>query len=190
MRTMYDGEFCNTFFDDVRIPADSLVGELHGGWQVLVGSLGTERAYVGGGIAIKTACQFEEFCDLLRNADGPDATLRSDPVVRRTIGEFAARIEIGRLLALNSVSIVARGQEPTWEAAMAKVFAGETMEAFGEAALGMLGMRGTLSRGCADAPLNGRIEQKLRHSLMWVISIGTNDIQRNLIAQRGLRLPR
>ncbi|MEZ5650704.1 MAG: acyl-CoA dehydrogenase family protein [Burkholderiaceae bacterium] len=190
MRTMYDGEFCNTFFDDVRVPADALVGSLNGGWQVLVGSLGTERAYVGGGIAIKTACQFEEFCELLRHADGPDAALKSDPLVRQTLGGFAARIEIGRLLALNSVSIVARGQEPTWEAAMAKVFAGETMEAFCEAALEMLGMRGTLSRGSADAPLNGRTEQKLRHSLMWVISIGTNDIQRNLIALRGLGLPR
>ncbi|MCP5265675.1 MAG: acyl-CoA dehydrogenase family protein [Burkholderiaceae bacterium] len=191
MRTMYDGEFCNTFFDDVRVPADALVGELNGGWQVLVGSLGTERAYVGGGIAIKTARQFEALCDHLRRSDADDGLAQhQDPVLRQSIGRFAARIEIGRLLALNSVTLVAKGLEPTWEAAMAKVFAGELMEQFGEAALDLLGMRATLSRGSVDAPLEGQLEQKLRHSLMWVISIGTNEIQRSLIAQRGLGLPR
>lgn len=190
MRTMYDGEFCNTFFDDVRVPADALVGGLNGGWKVLTGSLGTERAYVGGGIAIKTACQFEALCALLRDDPELAGSVRRDPVVRQAIGRFAARIEMGRLLARNSVGLVARGLEPTWEAAMAKVFAGEVMEDFGEAALDLLGMRATLSRGSRDAPLEGALEQKLRHSLMWVISIGTNDIQRNLIAQRGLDLPR
>jgi alkylation response protein AidB-like acyl-CoA dehydrogenase len=47
-----------------------------------------------------------------------------------------------------------------------------------------------LSAGSPDAVLRGRIEQKLRHSLMWVISLGTNEIQRSMIAQRGLGLPR
>jgi len=61
---------------------------------------------------------------------------------------------------------------------------------FGEAALDILGMRATLSEQMPDAIDNGRFEQNLRHSLMWVISIGTNEIQRSLIAQRGLGLPR
>lgn len=64
------------------------------------------------------------------------------------------------------------------------------MERFGETALDILGMQGTLSEGSPGALLRGRIEQNLRHSLMWVISIGTNEIQRTLIAQRGLGLPR
>ena len=79
---------------------------------------------------------------------------------------------------------------PTWEAAITKVYAGELMERFNEAALDILGMEATLSAGAPGAPLRGRLEQKLRHSLMWVISIGSNEIQRSLIAQRGLELPR
>jgi len=70
------------------------------------------------------------------------------------------------------------------------VFSGELMERFGEAALEIIGMATTLSQGAPGAIQNGRFEQNLRHSLMWVISIGTNEIQRSLIAQRGLGLPR
>ena len=73
---------------------------------------------------------------------------------------------------------------------MGKVFAGELMERFAEFTLDTIGMAGTLSAGNAHAPLNGELEQKLRHSLMWVISMGTNEIQRTMIAQKGLGLPR
>ncbi|MDR7097570.1 acyl-CoA dehydrogenase [Hydrogenophaga laconesensis] len=191
MRTMYDGEFCNTFLDNVRVPASAMIGEVNGGWKVLTGNLGTERAYVGSRIAMKMARQFEQFCGVLRSeseADGP--VVRQDPLVRSAIGGFAAQIEAARQLALHSIKLYARGEEPTWEAAMAKVYAGELMERFNESALDILGMQGTLSADAPEALVRGRIEQNLRHSLMWVISIGTNEIQRNLIALRGLGLPR
>ena len=73
---------------------------------------------------------------------------------------------------------------------MSKVYSGELMERFGEAALEIIGLRATLSQGSSGVLRNGAFEQGLRHSLMWVISIGTNEIQRSLIAQRGLGLPR
>lgn len=188
--TMYDGEFCNTFFDDVRVPADALVGEPGRGWEILTGSLGTERAYVGAGILMKLARQFEELCACIRGIEVGGRPLRLDPRVRDVIGSYAAQIEAGRQLALECVRIMARGGMPTWEAAVTKVYAGELMERFHESALDILGMGATLSAGAAGAPMRGRLEQKLRHSLMWVISIGTNEIQRSLIAQRALGLPR
>ncbi|HVL59058.1 MAG TPA: acyl-CoA dehydrogenase family protein, partial [Burkholderiaceae bacterium] len=190
MKTMYDGEFCNTFFDDVRVPADALVGEVGRGWEILTGSLGTERAFVGGVILMKLARQFEELCDHVRQAESHGRPLRHDPVVRDAIGSYAAQIEAGRQLALSCVRLLARGEMPTWEAAVTKVFASELMERFHESALDLLGMSATLSSSAPGAPMRGRLEQKLRHSLMWVISIGSNEIQRSLIAQRGLGLPR
>jgi alkylation response protein AidB-like acyl-CoA dehydrogenase len=190
IKTMYDGEFCNTFFDDVRIPGNALVGALNGGWAVLTGSLGVERAFVSTGVIMKIARQFEELCEYLRVAEARGKPLRADPIVRDLMGIYAARIEAGRQLAFNCVAMLARGETPTYEAAMTKVFAGELMEQFNEAAMDMLGMQATLSAGSIGAPLRGRLEQKLRHSLMWVISLGTNEIQRTLIAQRGLGLPR
>ena len=91
---------------------------------------------------------------------------------------------------LYCAELAGSGPTPPEIGAMSKVFSGELMERFGEAALEILGMRATLSQ-CAPGSIdNGRFEQGLRHSLMWVISIGTNEIQRSLIAQRGLGLPR
>jgi len=190
IRTMYDGEFCNTFFDNVRVGADALVGEVNKGWEVLTGALGTERAFVGAQILSKLCRHFEEVCELIRGAERDGRPLRLDPVVRDTIGGFAAQLEVGRQLSIRPIAILASGVEPTWEAALPKVFGGELMERFGEAALDMLGLTATLSARAPGAPMRGRIEQKLRHSLMWVISLGTNEIQRSMIAQRGLGLPR
>jgi alkylation response protein AidB-like acyl-CoA dehydrogenase len=82
------------------------------------------------------------------------------------------------------------GVTPPEYGAISKVFSGELMERFGEAVLDMLGEPAALSHGAPGALDNGKFEQGLRHSLMWVISIGTNEIQRSLIAQRGLGLPR
>jgi alkylation response protein AidB-like acyl-CoA dehydrogenase len=72
---------------------------------------------------------------------------------------------------------------------MGKVFASELQERLGQAALDILGTGGLLSEDAENAPL-GEMEQLLRHSIMGMIGGGTNEIQRNVIAQRGLDLPR
>ncbi|WP_338698998.1 MULTISPECIES: acyl-CoA dehydrogenase family protein [unclassified Bradyrhizobium] len=184
--TMYDGTFANIFYDDVRIPAENLVGEVNGGWKVLTGALAFERGLVGGGIVLKVAHAFEQ----LRAHVIGDRSLADDPIVRDRIATLASEIEIGRLLMMHCAELAADGVTPPEYGAISKVFSGELMERFGEAALDILGMRAALSEQMPGAIDNGRFEQNLRHSLMWVISIGTNEIQRSLIAQRALGLPR
>jgi alkylation response protein AidB-like acyl-CoA dehydrogenase len=110
--------------------------------------------------------------------------------VRERIAMLAADIEVGRRLMIHCAELATGGTTPAELGAISKVFSGELMERFGEAALDILGPRAALSQGAGDAVQQGRFEQGLRHSLMWVISIGTNEIQRTLIAQRGLGLPR
>jgi len=188
--TMYGGTFANIFYDDVRVPADAMVGSLNDGWRVLTGALATERGFIGGGIVLKVARAFEELCGYLRGTTRHGKPMKDDPLVRDRIGDFAARIEAGRQMMVDCVAKVDAGQTPPEDAATCKVYAGELMEQFGEMALDLIGIEATLSQGSPGAILNGRIEQNLRHSLMWVISIGTNEIQRSLIAQRGLGLPR
>jgi alkylation response protein AidB-like acyl-CoA dehydrogenase len=188
--TMYDGTFANIFYDNVRVPADALLGEENGGWKVLTSALATERGLVGGGIVLKVAHAFECLCAELRAARLGARSTSADALVRDRIGELAAEIEVGRQLMLHCAELAGAGATPPEYGAISKVFSGELMERFGETALELLGMRGTLSQGASGAVQNGRFEQGLRHSLMWVISIGTNEIQRSLIAQRGLGLPR
>ena len=189
--TMYGGSFANVFYDGVRVPAEAMVGELHGGWKVLVGALATERGFIGGGIVMKVAHAFEQLCEHLRGATGADGRpMRLDPLVRERIADLAGQIEAGRRMMMHCAERVDAGETPLHDAAASKVYSGELMERFGEVALDLLGMEGTLGEGSPGAVLRGRIEQNLRHALMWVISIGTNEIQRSLIAQRGLGLPR
>jgi alkylation response protein AidB-like acyl-CoA dehydrogenase len=190
VKTMYDGEFINTFLDDVRVGSDALVGEVNGGWKVLMESLGTERGVVGAMILAKLARVFVLACEYIRSTDVDGKPLRDDPIVRDTIGAFAAEIECGRQLALHCAVSAGIGETPPHIAAMTKIHAGEVSQRFYEAAQDLLGMEAAVSKESEGAILRGRLEQQLRHSLMWVISMGTNEIQRNLVAMRGLGLPK
>jgi alkylation response protein AidB-like acyl-CoA dehydrogenase len=184
--TMYDGSFANIFYDNVRVPLENLVGRENDGWKVLTGALAFERGLVGGGIVLKVAHAFEQLRQYLMSR--PE--LSADPIVRDRMATFASEIEIGRQLMMHCAELAADGVTPPEYGAISKVFSSELMERFGEAALDILGMRAALSEQMPGAIDNGRFEQNLRHSLMWVISIGTNEIQRSLIAQRALGLPR
>jgi alkylation response protein AidB-like acyl-CoA dehydrogenase len=188
--TMYDGSFANIFYDDVHIPLENIVGEVNGGWKVLTGALAFERGVVGGGIVLKVAHAFEQLRRHVIAQDDAGPALGDDPIVRDRMATLAAEIEVGRQLMMRCADLAVDGVTPPEYGAISKVFSGELMERFGEAALDILGMRATLSEQMPGAIDNGRFEQNLRHSLMWVISIGTNEIQRSLIAQRALGLPR
>jgi alkylation response protein AidB-like acyl-CoA dehydrogenase len=189
-KTMYDGSFANIFYDNVRLPADALVGEVNGGWKVLTGALAYERGLIGGGIVLKVAHSFELLCDYIKAAKRGGKPLGADPIVRDRIATLAAEIEVGRQLMVHCAELAVDGVTPPHYGAISKVFSGELMERFGETALDIIGAQAALSEGMAGAIANGKFEQGLRHSLMWVISIGTNEIQRTLIAQRGLGLPK
>lgn len=180
---MYGHTFCTEFLDNVRVPATALVGEVNQGWAILTAALATERIVMGGFVAAARAA-FEQVVAELRVAG------TVDPVAADRIGTLAAEIEVARQLLTRSVAMAEQGQVATWEAAMSKVFSGELMQRLGEAALDMLGTGATLSQGALGAITDGRLEHMLRHSIMIVVGGGTNEIQRTLIAQRGLDLPR
>src|SRR5207244_8008278 len=116
-------------------------------------------------------------------------TLKNDPLIRDRIGALAADIEVARQFQMRNSRLVEQGRLPVHEAAMGKVFASELQERLGQAALDILGTGGLLSEDADSAPV-GEMEQVLRHAIMGMIGGGTNEIQRNIIAQRGLDLPR
>ncbi|MGE0384459.1 MAG: acyl-CoA dehydrogenase family protein [Gammaproteobacteria bacterium] len=186
---LYGHNFCNEFLDDVRVPADAVVGGVNNGWKVLTAALATERVMMGGMVTWVCA-NFDRLVAHLREARAGGAALKDDAVVRDRIGMLAAEAEVARQFLMHSVRMVEQGKVPVHEAAMSKAYTAEFMQRFGEAALDLAGMGVSLGEGAPGAITDGRIEQMLRQSIMMVVGGGTNEIQRNLIAQRGLGLPR
>ncbi|MFM0394977.1 acyl-CoA dehydrogenase [Paraburkholderia phytofirmans] len=187
---LYGHTFCTEFLDNVRVPASALVGEVNGGWKILTSALATERILMGGAVA-QALATFNSLLDYVRSATtNSGAPLAEDGAVRDKLAFLAAEIEVARQLLAHSVGMVEQGKVPTYEAAMSKVYTGELLQRVSENALDIAGMGVTLGEGVPGAITDGRMEQMLRRSIMMVVGGGTAEIQRSLIAQRGLELPR
>ena len=182
---LYGHTFCTQFYDEVRVPARYLLGEENKGWAVLTGALAAERILMGGQIA-SVARVFEEFCAHV----SATPHLAGDPVVRDMVGRYAAEFEAARQLSLRSVLTLEQGRLPVVEGAITKIFSGELTERFAEDALDVLGTAGTLGEESPEAPIDGHIEQLLRRSIMLVVGGGAAEIQKTIIAQQGLGMPR
>jgi alkylation response protein AidB-like acyl-CoA dehydrogenase len=186
---LYGKTFSTHFYDDVRVPAKNLVGGVNNGWKVITDALAAERVMIGGTRMAALERAFDHLTEYLKTAVVGGKALRSDPVIRDRIGALAADLEVARQFQIRNSRLVEQGKVPLHEAAMGKVFASELQERIGQAALDILGTGGLLSEDSPSAPL-GEMEQLLRHSIMGMIGGGTSEIQRNVIAQRGLDLPR
>ncbi len=186
---MYGHTFCQEFLDNVRVPASAMVGKVNDGWNILTSALATERVMMGSFVANARA-EFERLVGCVRGAKACDGLLRDDGAVRERIGALAAEVEAGRQLFMNSIAMAEHGKAPIHEAAMSKAYTGELLERLGQSALDILGTGATLSEDAEGAIASGKFEKLLRYSILVVIGGGTAEIQRNLIAQRGLGLPR
>ncbi len=186
---LYGKTFSAVFYDNVRVADRNRVGEVNGGWKVITGALASERVMIGASIMAGLERSFDHLTDYVKTAVVGGRALRDDPVVRDRIGALAAELEVARQFQMRNAGMIEHGGAPLHQAAMGKVFSGELQERLGQAALDILGTGGLLSEDADSAPL-GEMEQVLRHSIMGMIGGGTSEIQRNVIAIRGLGLPR
>jgi alkylation response protein AidB-like acyl-CoA dehydrogenase len=166
-----------------------MVGAVNNGWKVITDALAAERVMIGATRMAGIERAFDHLTEYLKTAVVGGRALRSDPVIRDRIGALAADLEVARQFQVRNARMVEQGKVPIHEAAMGKVFTSELQERLGQTALDILGAGGLLSEDSPSAPV-GEMEQLLRHSIMGMIGGGTNEIQRNVIAQRGLELPR
>jgi len=186
---LYGKTFSATFYDDVRVPAKNMVGKVNDGWKVITDALAAERVMISATRMAGIERAFDHFTEYLKTAIVDGKALRNDPLIRDRIGALAADIEVARQFQIRNARLVEQGRVPIHEAAIGKVFTSELQERLGQAALDILGTGGLLSEDAPGAPV-GEMEQVLRHSIMGMIGGGTNEIQRNVIALRGLDLPR
>ncbi len=185
---MGNHSFNQVFFEDVRIPAKSLLGEENRGWYMATTTLNFERSSIGGAAA--SLALLEELVQFVREAPPEQAHLRADPRVRYRLAEMAVEVAIGRMLSYNVVSVQARGQVPLYEASIAKLYNTETGLRLARTGMAVLGLYGQLRPRSKWARLRGRLERQYLWMTGMVVGGGTSEIQRNLIAIRGLGLPR
>jgi alkylation response protein AidB-like acyl-CoA dehydrogenase len=121
----------------------------------------------------------------------PDGTrVIDDPLVRERLATMRVHDEVARLLALRCSYVAASGGMPGVEGSMHKLWYAEAMTADAAELVDMLGAEGVLAHGEPDAPVDGWIEQLHRHAAVTTIYGGTSEVQRDIIATRGLGLPR
>jgi alkylation response protein AidB-like acyl-CoA dehydrogenase len=186
---LYGKTFSAQFYDNVRVPAKNMVGAVNTGWKVITDALAAERVMIGATRMATLERAFDHLTEYLKTTVVGGKALKNDPVIRDRVGALAADLEVARQFQVRNARLVEQGKVPIHEAAMGKVFTSELQERLGQVALDILGSGGLLSEDSPSAPV-GEMEQLLRHSIMGMVGGGTNEIQRNVIAQRGLELPR
>ena len=189
IRNMAGGEiFAEVFFDDVRVPVENRLGDENQGWQVTVSALAHERSSISEVVGLtRTLEAVRELADQCLKNGRPAS---SDPHVRRRIGQFDARIEAMRLNGLRFLTQQLKGEPVGSETSVNKLLRAQLEIELGELALEIEGGLSVLGQGDADSPEDGRWQ---RMSLSWpevVIGGGTPNIQKNIIAERVLGLPK
>jgi len=185
--TIGDERTNEVFFDDVFVSDDFVVGELNCGWTYICEALDLERfAMMPVGPLEK---KVEALCEWVVTAERDGLPLRQDPVVRRTIALILAQLEVARGLQRRVVSEAVKGRVPTVESSMYKAYMTELGQRVANHALDIMGPAGQLRAGEPEAPLGGRFERSYRYTVVDTIGGGTSEIQKNVIARRGLGLP-
>jgi alkylation response protein AidB-like acyl-CoA dehydrogenase len=183
------GERTNlTFYTDVRVDDSLRVGEVDGGWDTMGVGLTLERAGAHGGQSVRLQAAMEHWAATA--VDGSGRPRAEDPTVLARLGRAAAENEAISLLARRSAWVQSTGGLPGVEGSMAKLFASEALTRQGGDFMDMLGPDGARSKGDPTAVEGGAAEFALRFALGATTYGGTSEIQRNIIAQRGLGLPR
>ncbi len=186
--TMSDERTNEVFFDDVRIPAANRVGEENQGWYYMAMALDYERASSAAPSPIERI--FDELVEYAKTTEMRGKPLAADPYFRLRLAEMATRIHISRLFSERLVWMMDSGLIPNAESSMTKIWFTETRQLLYQLGTELLGAYGQLAPGSPFAPLAGKIEQLYRDGPRRRFTAGTNEIQRNIIAQRGLGLPR
>jgi alkylation response protein AidB-like acyl-CoA dehydrogenase len=175
-------------FDHVRVPKSNLVGELHRGWYYIMGAIDFERASLGNpGLALRVFDRLVDHCKITRRHGKP---LIQDPLVRQRLAELYTEVEGVRLLSYWVTSMHANGLQPQHETSLSVLVKRETVCALETFAAEILGPLIQLRQGDPLAPADGDFEHDYKHHLYFQFAAGGFDITRNVIAMRGLGLPR
>ena len=183
-----DHHFNEEYFDNVRVPAENIVGELNRGWYVAMTTLNFERD--GTMYTAKARKPLDMLIELVREESTNDRRPTITPALRHRLAERVLETEVSSLLAYRIAWMVDQGIEPQQEASISKMFSTELLLRVANTGMQVLGLMGQLVEDSKWAPLRGKLRRLYLWSISETIGGGTSEIQRNIIATRGLGLPR
>jgi len=187
----YTHEFNEVFFEDVRIPKENIIGEENRGWYLAQTTLSFERSNIGGAVGARQTV--EDLIEFARTAKDGKSTLSHNQALRHELVERYVEAGVATMMSFKIVSIQANeGVAPGHEASVAKLYGTELNQRIQRTGMHVLGMYGQLDAKTEgpEPPLKGRIKYMYLRSIANTIEGGTSEIQRNIIATRGLGLPR
>ena len=174
--------FNEVFFEDVRVPAENRVGEENRGWYVGMATMDFERSALSGSAALRR--NFEDFIEYL--GESPETSREA----KLGVADTAINIEVSRLLSLRVLSMQQGGLAPNHEASVAKMFSSELSQRFARFGVNTMGSYGQVRKGDPYAQMQGWFTEQYMSSVPATIAGGSSEIQRGIIATRGLGLPR
>jgi alkylation response protein AidB-like acyl-CoA dehydrogenase len=180
--------FNEVFFENVRVPRANLLGEENRGWYISTTTLDFERSSIGG--AVEARKMVEDLADYCKTTRYNGHRLIDETRVRTRLADAAIEAELGRLLSYRVATLQNRGSVPNYEASIAKLFNTDQKLRMARAGLEIMGLYGQLEHKDERAPLKGRFERQYLWQTGLAVGGGTTEIQKNIIAMRGLGLPR
>jgi alkylation response protein AidB-like acyl-CoA dehydrogenase len=175
------------FFDDVRVPVTNLIGEENRGWSYITGALDLERGSLTNAGDLRRALDELQVLARMPRRDG------SVPIdnagFRRRLAQAEADVEVAGLMGYEASSMLSDGVIPTVEVSVEKVFSSELRQRIADLGIDLLGAEGLLVHRNPEAPAGGRFEKLYRFAPLMRFGGGTNEVLRDVIAQRGNGMP-
>ncbi|MFP5110213.1 acyl-CoA dehydrogenase family protein [Neobacillus sp. C211] len=176
------------FFDNVRVPKDHLIGEVNGGWRILTSALDFERVMMGEVAVPRRA--YDDTVAFAATTELDGELLIDRPNVISKLAELEIDLEIGQLFGYQAASKLDEGVDLSADASMMKVYATELYTKVSDIGTQIMEAYGQLTWRNEEAPAGGTVEHLYRLAPFHRFGGGTNEVQRNIVAQRGLGLPR
>ena len=182
--------FNQVFFEDVRVPSSALLGQENEGWYIAAMTLDLERSSLVAAAVSMAKRSLDDLVRYCKETKVEGRSLLDNPLIRHKLAEMAIEVEVGKYLVYRVVFSQARQEPGSIESAVCKLYNTEMDVRVTNTGIQILGLYGQLQRDSKWARLMGRFNKSYLYAIAMLVGGGASEIQRNIIAMRGLGLPR